>query len=150
MASRISLPGPRSQQESGLRSAAILITSVLQDAFVIRGLSSALFYGEKTETEWPSDVSGVTHTTRMTIASQRLPQTVGATRWQSKGTMSQTSLTVTYPQGGYFPENATAYDQPAMAEAKPHRLCYLPEELASLQKLQAALDRKGGSRVDGG
>ena len=79
----------------------------------------------------------------VTIAPQRFPQAVGATRWQSKGTMSQTSLTVTFPQGSYFPENVKAMTSLRWLKLNRTGLCYLPEELASLQKLVRGIGQAG-------
>lgn len=86
------------------------------------------------------------HQLEVTIAPQRLPRAVGATGWQSKGTMTQTSLTVTYPQGGYFPENVKAMTSLRWLKLNRTGLCYLPEELASLQKLVRGFGAgRGGS-----
>lgn len=83
------------------------------------------------------------HQLEVTIAPQRLPRAVGATGWQSKGTMTQTSLTVTYPQGGYFPENVKAMTSLRWLKLNRTGLCYLPEELASLQKLVRGFGQAG-------
>lgn len=61
---------------------------------------------------------------------------LGAIEGGRAGTfLSQTSLTINTPQGGYFPENVKAMTSLRWLKLNRTGLCYLPEELAALQKL---------------
>lgn len=63
--------------------------------------------------------------------------------------LSQTNLTITTPQGGYFPENVKAMTSLRWLKLNRTGLCYLPEELAALQKLVRGSQRPGWAPVDG-
>ena len=47
------------------------------------------------------------------------------------------------PQGGYFPENVKAMTSLRWLKLNRTGLCYLPEELAALQKLVRGFQRAG-------
>lgn len=75
---------------------------------------------------------------------------MGATEGSRAGApVAQTSLTVTHPQGGYFPENVKAMTSLRWLKLNRTGLCYLPEELAALQKLVRGFGQSGRVPVDG-
>lgn len=53
------------------------------------------------------------------------------------------------PQGGYFPENVKAMTSLRWLKLNRTGLCYLPEELAALQKLVRGFQQAGWVLVDG-
>lgn len=72
---------------------------------------------------------------------------LGAIEGGRAGTfLSQTSLTINTPQGGYFPENVKAMTSLRWLKLNRTGLCYLPEELAALQKLVRSVSGQGGYR----
>lgn len=65
--------------------------------------------------------------------------------------LTQTSLPMTPPhptQGGYFPENVKAMTSLRWLKLNRTGLCYLPEELAALQKLVRGFGQSGRVPVE--
>lgn len=92
-------------------------------------------------------MSRVTQLVRVgSVAPQRLPWAVGGHKgWYSRDTpLPDQLLHDIPPQGGYFPENVKAMTSLRWLKLNRTGLCYLPEELAALQKLVRAFSRPGG------
>lgn len=85
------------------------------------------------------------------VALQRLPWAWGPPRVVERGLpLAQTGLTMTLPaQGGYFPENVKAMTSLRWLKLNRTGLCYLPEELAALQKLVRGFGQSRRVPVDG-
>ena len=76
-------------------------------------------------------------------------QTGGHRGWWSWGARHPNqSHHDTYPQGGYFPENVKAMTSLRWLKLNRTGLCYLPEELAALQKLVRGSGQSGRVPVD--